>query len=164
MHMKKIWKDFYKIKDWNHWMPWILFNFIDLMPSLYDQECKPNAFTHKAALRSYTQTWKFSLKVQNWFQGYKAIQDTKPISIASLGIPEQIPIDINHQNALNRYHELRLYLKIFEIVHHNLSILCTFYLLILVPYEVLKLTMVFNWIIMHRMRFCHNQFLGLQVF
>ena len=30
-------------------MPWILCNFVDLMPWLHIQECKPNAFGLEAA-------------------------------------------------------------------------------------------------------------------
>ena len=35
----------YKIKYANHWMPWILCNFVDLKASIHNQEYKPNGIT-----------------------------------------------------------------------------------------------------------------------
>ena len=43
MHLKKIWKRYKEIKYWKQWMEEIWSNFLNLMPSLYDQESNPNA-------------------------------------------------------------------------------------------------------------------------
>ena len=66
MHMKKIQKDLKKIKYWKQWMEEIWSNFLNLMPSLYDQESKPNEKHWKAAQKNKLQTWEIFHKTQNW--------------------------------------------------------------------------------------------------
>ena len=160
MHLKKIWKRYKEIKYWKQWMEEIWSNFLNLMPSLYDQESKPNARDWKAAQEALYKTWKIVQKIQIWFQGYKAIRDTKPISIASLGIPERIPININHKSVRNWYLEPQLYQINCIIIHSIICVICEFCLLILVHIEVLKLTSTFNCIFIDHTRLYHDWMLG----
>ena len=108
--LEKIWK----IKYLKPWMLESLPSFLDLNHSIYDQHHNPNQRGLQAALRTSLQNCKNSQKVEFWNQGYRAIQGTKPIAIASLNNSGRVPIINNSKNILKRYQKVKLNQENFE--------------------------------------------------
>ena len=159
-HMKKIWKRSLKSNFQKPLLHWIWLSFVNLIDSIQIPDHNPNHERHKAAQKRPLQTWIFSLKSQHWKPLLRAIQRIIFIPIASSRITDHIPIRNHHQNSKNWYIELELHQGKFIIVYHIPCIICEIYSLIHVHYDVLKLTMMFNWIIMLYTRFRHVRFLG----
>ena len=100
-HEKKIWRRFAKIKYMKSSMHKILYNFS--WPNMLHiwSEHNPNHPRMEAALRTSLQTCKISQKVEFWNLGYRAIQSSIRVSIASLDHSERIPIINNSKNLKN---------------------------------------------------------------
>ena len=157
---KKIEKRSLENQIFNSLIQEILSNIFDLMHSLQRLDQKPNRARLSAAPKSICKTWNFGQKVQNCKPLYRSIQSTRLGSIASLKVPERVPIHIIHSNSNNWYIEPKLHQENSTIVHHDSRILCIFYLLIHVHYDILMLTNIFNCIFVRYIRLCHVWVLG----
>ena len=93
----------------------IVCNIFDLTYSIHTQHHNPNAIRLQAALRKQNTNLKIVQKVEFWNQGYRAIQGTKPIAIASLDNSKRFSIKNNKSNALKRYHKVKLNQENVEI-------------------------------------------------
>ena len=111
---EKIWKRFSKIKYVKPWMLEILCKVFDLTCSIHTQHHKPNRKRLQAAQKLNIQTWKNLQESQFWNQGYRAIQGTKPIAIASLNNSGRVPIINNSKNILKRYQKVKPNQENFE--------------------------------------------------
>ena len=158
--MENIWLKILKIKFSKPWMQEIWMILFNLIHYYICKDHNPNQKTHAAAQKTPFTNWIFSLKTQNCKFTSRAIQGIITVSLASSSITERFPITNAHQNLRNRYTEFNMFHEKCTFVFWFAGILITFYSLIHIPYALLKLTHVFNYVFMPCTRLYHYWILG----